>query len=39
MRITAKQGWLWRDRAAAGDLIARTERTLTSTPAVSERSK
>jgi hypothetical protein len=39
MRITAKQGWLWRDRAAAGEIIARTERTLASTPAVSERNK
>lgn len=39
MRITAKQGWLWRDRASAGDLIVQTERTLSDTPAVSQRAR
>ncbi len=39
MRITAKQGWLWRDRASAGDLIVQTERTLNDTPAVSQRAR
>ena len=39
MRITAKQGWLWRDRASAGDVIVQTERTLNDTPAVSQRTR
>jgi hypothetical protein len=38
MRITAKQGWLWRDRAAAGEIIAQTERSLGDS-AVSQRVK
>ena len=39
MRITAKQGWLWRDRAAAGELLVQTERTLSGMPAVTQRAK
>jgi len=39
MRITAKQGWFWRDRTTAGEIIARTERTLANMPAVTERNK
>jgi hypothetical protein len=37
MRITAKQGWMWRDRATAGEIIVQTERTLNDMPAVSQR--
>jgi uncharacterized protein DUF3568 len=37
MRITAKQGWLLRDRAAAGELLVQTERALSDSPAVSQR--
>jgi hypothetical protein len=36
MRITAKQGWFWRDRATAGEFIAQTERALDDMPAVSQ---
>jgi hypothetical protein len=39
MRITAKHGWVWRDRATAGELIVQTERTLDNTPAVTQRAK
>jgi hypothetical protein len=39
MRITAKQGWLWRDRAAAGELLVQTEHTLSGTPAVTQRAR
>lgn len=39
MRITAKYGWLLRDRATAGAIIAQTERTLDDMPAVTQRAK
>ena len=39
MRITAKQGWMWRDRAAAGEIIVQTERTLDDMPALTQRTK
>jgi uncharacterized protein DUF3568 len=39
MRTTAKIGWLWRDRTAAGDLIVQTARTLDGAPAVTQRTK
>ncbi len=35
MRITAKDGWFWRDRSTAGEIIAQAERTLDDMPAVS----
>ncbi len=38
MRVTAKHGWFWRDRATAGELIAQTERSLDKIPAVSRKS-
>jgi hypothetical protein len=38
MRITAKSGWLWRDRAPAGEMLAQTERTLAD-PAAMQRNK
>ena len=34
MRITAKNGWLWRDRSTAGEIIVQTERALEEMPAV-----
>lgn len=39
MRITAKYGWLLRDRATAGAIIAQTERTLDDMPTVTQRTK
>jgi hypothetical protein len=39
MRITAKHGWMFRDRAAAGELIVQTERALDDKPAVTQRAK
>jgi hypothetical protein len=39
MRITAKHGWFWRDRATAGEIIVQTERTLDDTAAVTRRGK
>ena len=35
MRVTVKQGWFFRDRATAGEIIAQTERALDDMPAVS----
>jgi hypothetical protein len=32
MRVTAKQGWLFRDRATATEIIVQTERTLDDDP-------
>jgi len=39
MRIIAKQGWVWRDRATAGEFIVQTERALGDSPAVTQRAK
>ena len=39
MRITAKHGWMFRDRATAGELIVQTERALDDMPAVTQRAK
>ena len=39
MRITAKHGWMLRDRAAAGEFIVLTERALEDKPAVTQRAK
>jgi hypothetical protein len=39
MRITAKHGWMWRDRATAAEIIVQTGRTLDGTPAVMRRGK
>ena len=39
MRITAKHGWAWRDRATAGEIIVQTERTLNDVPAVTQRAR
>lgn len=34
MRVTAKQGWFWRDRATAGEVIAQTAQSLDAASAV-----
>lgn len=39
MRVTAKQGWFFRDRATAGEIIAQTERSLDDLPAVSQKTR
>ena len=39
MRVTVKEGWFFRDRATAGEIIAQTERTLDDMPAVSHKDK
>lgn len=39
MRITAKQGWFWRDRATAGEIIAQTEHALDDLPALSQKAR
>jgi uncharacterized protein DUF3568 len=36
MRITAKQGWFWRDRATAGEFIVQTEHALDEMPVLSK---
>ncbi len=39
MRVTAKHGAIFRDRATAGEIIAQTERVLDDLPAVSQRAR
>lgn len=39
MRVTAKQGVFFRDRATAGEIIAQTERALDEVPSVSQKAK
>lgn len=39
MRVTAKQGWFFRDRATAAEIIVQTERTLGDEPALARESK
>jgi hypothetical protein len=39
MRVTAKQGWFFRDRATAGEIVAQTADTLGNTPSLSEKSR
>lgn len=39
MRITAKHGWMLRDRATAGEFIVLSERALDDRPAVTQRVK
>lgn len=35
MRVTAKQGWFFRDRSTAGEIIAQTDEALDTMPALS----
>ncbi len=37
MRVAAKQGWFFKDRATAGEIIAQTERSLDDLPAVTQK--
>ncbi len=39
MRITAKHGWIWRDRATAGEFITQTERSLDDLPALTQKNR
>lgn len=39
MRVAAKQGWFFKDRATAGEIIAQTERSLDELPAVSQKTR
>lgn len=39
MRVTAKQGWFFRDRATASEIIAQTERSLDDLPAVTQKTR
>jgi hypothetical protein len=39
MRVVVKQGWVFRDRATAGEIIMQTERTLDDEPAANVRSR
>lgn len=39
IRIIAKNGWIWRDRTAASDIIVRTARVLDEPPALSQRTR
>lgn len=39
MRVTAKQGWFFRDRATAGEIIAQTETNLDELPAVTQKTR
>jgi uncharacterized protein DUF3568 len=37
MRVTVKQGWFWRDRSTAGEIIAQTDQALDDTPSVTQK--
>jgi hypothetical protein len=39
MRVNVKQGWFFRDRATATEIIVQTERTLDDEPVLSRRGK
>jgi Protein of unknown function (DUF3568) len=39
MRVSARQGTIFRDRSTAGEIIAQTERSLDELPAVSHRTR
>jgi hypothetical protein len=39
MRVTAKQGWFFRDRSTAGEIIAQTEQALDDAPALTQKSR
>jgi len=39
MRVTAKQGWFWRDRSTAGEVIAQTADAIDESPAVSQKGR
>ncbi len=37
MRVTAKQGWFWRDRSTAGEIIAQAQQALEDAPALTQK--
>ena len=37
MRVTVKQGWFWRDRSTAGEIIAQTDQTIDDTPSMTRK--
>jgi hypothetical protein len=39
IRVTAKQGWFFRDRATAGEIIGQTEQSLDDLPALTHKAK
>lgn len=39
MRVTAKQGWFWRDRATAGEVVAQTADAVDEKPALSQKGR
>jgi hypothetical protein len=39
MRVTAKQGWFWRDRSTAGEIVAQTADAIDESPALSQRGR
>ena len=39
IRVTAKQGWFFRDRATSGEIIAQTEHSLDDLPALTQKTK
>ncbi len=39
MRVTAKQGWFWRDRSTAGEFIAQTADAVDETPTLSQKGR
>jgi uncharacterized protein DUF3568 len=39
IRVTAKQGWFWRDRSTAGEIIAQTADALDESPALSQKGR
>jgi hypothetical protein len=39
MRVTAKQGWFWRDRATAGEIIAQTADAVDETPTLLQKGR
>ena len=39
MRVSVKHGWIFRDRATAGEIIAQTEHSVDRLPAVTQKEK
>ena len=39
MRVTAKQGWFFRDRATSGEIITQTEQSLDDLPALTHKAR
>jgi hypothetical protein len=39
MRVSVKHGWIFRDRATAGEIIAQTEHSVDLLPTVTQKEK